>query len=56
MWQKEVNLVELCVVAPRPGFTYNGETDASEYAYFLFNRDAPGSAETRVSWLNWDQG
>lgn len=54
MWQKEVNLVELCVVAPRPGFTYNGETDASEYAYFIFDRGQPGSAETRVRWLNWD--
>lgn len=56
MWQKEVNLLEVCMVAPRPGFTYDGETDASEYAFFLFNGRKPRSTETRLTWLKWDNG
>lgn len=54
MWQKEVNLIEVCMVAPRPGFTYDGETDASEYAYFIFDGKPPFSTETRMTWLKWD--
>jgi hypothetical protein len=57
MWQEEVNLIEVCMVAPRPGFTYDGETDASEYALFLFNgQKGPCSQETRLTWLRWDNG
>jgi hypothetical protein len=54
MWQEEVNLVEVCMVAPRPGFTYDGETDASEYAFFLFDNKQPCSRETKMTWLRWD--
>ena len=53
MWQQEINLLEVCMVAPRPGFTYDGETDASEYAFFIFDGKRPYSQETRVRWLTW---
>jgi hypothetical protein len=56
MWQEEINLIEVCMVAPRPGFTYDGETDASEYAFFLFDGKQPCSRETKMSWLKWDNG
>ena len=56
MWQEEINLIEVCMVAPRPGFTYDGETDASEYAFFIFDGKQPCSQETRMSWLLWDNG
>jgi hypothetical protein len=56
MWQEEVNLIEVCMVSPRPGFTYDGETDASEYAFFIFNGEQPCSQETRLTWLLWDNG
>jgi hypothetical protein len=56
MWQEEINLIEVCMVAPRPGFTYDGETDASEYAFFLFDGKQPCSQETRLTWLLWDNG
>lgn len=53
MWQEEINLIEVCMVSPRPGFTYDGETDASEYAFFLFDGKQPCSQETRLTWLRW---
>jgi hypothetical protein len=53
MWQEEINLIEVCMVAPRPGFTYDGETDASEYAFFLFDGKKPYSRDTKMSWLRW---
>jgi hypothetical protein len=54
MWTERVNLVEVWPVSPRPGFTYDGETDASEYAYFLFDGKQPGGTAPIVRWLRWD--
>jgi hypothetical protein len=54
MWQEEINLIEVCMVAPRPGFSYDGATDASEYAFFLFDDRKPCSRDTKMSWLKWD--
>jgi hypothetical protein len=56
MWQEEINLIEVCMIAPRPGFTYDGETDASEYAFFFFDGKKPCSQDTKMSWLLWDNG
>jgi len=55
MWRDEVQLKEVWVCVRRPGFKGIGQgTDASEYAFFLFDGTprAPGE-EVKVRWLWW---
>jgi len=58
MWQEDVNLKEVWVCVRRPGFQgKDGGTDASEYAFFLFDGKPPESrkAEPIIRWLWWDK-
>lgn len=55
MWRDEVNLREVWVCVRRPGFKGVGQgTDASEYAFFMFDGDTKHpSTEVKVRWLWW---
>jgi hypothetical protein len=54
MWRRVVNLKEVWTCVRRPGFTYDGHTDSSEYAFFLFdNSGFPPSCNVRMRWIEW---
>src|SRR5512136_1909176 len=54
MWQEEVNLQEVWVCVRRPGFKGDRSTDASEYAFFMFDGDTKHpSQEVKIRWLWW---
>ncbi len=40
---KRKTRTEVCVIPRRPSFTGDGKTDATEYAWFLWGTDRPGT-------------
>lgn len=54
LWDK-VNLREVWLIRPRPSFQKEGGSDASEYAFFLMDKQLDHcSKNVHLSWLDWD--
>lgn len=54
---REVNLKEVWPIRPRPSYTPDNETDASEYAFFIMDgqRGRGCSEDVRLRWLDWKE-
>jgi len=53
LWES-TNLEEIWMCRKRPGFTRNGSSDSSEYAFFLIdNQREKCSQDTRFRWVDW---
>jgi hypothetical protein len=53
MW-KEINLLEVWMIRPRPSFMLTGGSDSSEYAFFLMDAQRENcSLDVRFRWVDW---
>lgn len=50
-WQRHPPL-RLCPIVPRPSFTDDGNSDSSEYAFYIWRS---GNATRPFKWIRWDK-